>query len=583
MSAHLTSIEFRNYKALKYYSIRLQDMNILVGPNNCGKSTIVSALRVLAAGLRKARSRNPERVRVGNMVQYGYSIDVGQLPISTENVHTDYAEIDSTIVFRLSNGNRLQLTFPQGGGCCLVPELERGMVRSPTTFKAQFPFTVAVVPVLGPLEHDEPLVESATVQRNLQTHLASRHFRNYWYYYPDDFDKFSDLLSRTWPGMEIERPEQADKILQMYCKERRITRELFWSGFGFQIWCQLLTHLSRASQDSLLVVDEPETYLHPDVQRQLLVILRGLGPSVIMATHSTEIMSEADASEIVLVDKLSRSAERLKDVTGIQMALDSVGSVQNVTLTRLAKHRRVVFVEGNDYSILLRFASLLGFNELAAATEMAPLSCGGFSGWTRVRDLAWGIHETLGTKLLIGLVLDRDYYPDQEIERVRSELHRLGFVHVHERKEIENYLLVPKVLERALKAAIRASNTGNSDTAISSLQIEELLEDITEKIKANIVGQYLARRIAVKPRSQDPATANTEALREFENKWVNLGTRLTLVPGKEVLRAVRTDFQKRYGVTLTDGRIAAAFRKEDVAEDMHKLISTLDVFRRQNI
>jgi len=36
-----------------------------------------------------------------------------------------------------------------------------------------------------------------------------------------------------------------------------------WVGFGYQIWCQLLTHLSRAAEDSLVVVDEPEVYLHP--------------------------------------------------------------------------------------------------------------------------------------------------------------------------------------------------------------------------------------------------------------------------------------------------------------------------------
>jgi predicted ATP-dependent endonuclease of OLD family len=81
--------------------------------------------------------------------------------------------------------------------------------------------------------------------------------------------------------MQIEAPERADRMssrLSMFALENRITRELFWSRFGFQIWCQLLTHISRAQGSSLLVVDEPEIYLHPDVRRQLLGILRDAGP-----------------------------------------------------------------------------------------------------------------------------------------------------------------------------------------------------------------------------------------------------------------------------------------------------------------
>ncbi|MGD0947393.1 MAG: AAA family ATPase [Candidatus Binatia bacterium] len=50
-----TSVEFRNFKAFERFSVTLQDMNVLVGPNNSGKSTVIGAFRVLAAALRRAR------------------------------------------------------------------------------------------------------------------------------------------------------------------------------------------------------------------------------------------------------------------------------------------------------------------------------------------------------------------------------------------------------------------------------------------------------------------------------------------------------------------------------------------------
>ena len=46
-----TSVTFRNFKAFRNFSLSLRHMNVLVGPNNAGKSTALAAFRVLAAGL----------------------------------------------------------------------------------------------------------------------------------------------------------------------------------------------------------------------------------------------------------------------------------------------------------------------------------------------------------------------------------------------------------------------------------------------------------------------------------------------------------------------------------------------------
>lgn len=149
--------------------------------------------------------------------------------------------------------------------------------------------------------------------------------------------------------MEIELPRRNGMLtgeIVMFCRENRIPREVYWSGFGFQIWCQLLTHISRCKESTILIVDEPEVYLHPDVQRQLLGILRDSGPDIIIATHSTEIMGEADPSEILIINKQKKVAERLKDIEGVQKALNEVGSIQNITLTQLARNGRILLSKG---------------------------------------------------------------------------------------------------------------------------------------------------------------------------------------------------------------------------------------------
>ena len=67
-SLHITSVRFSHYKAFSSFVIHLQEFNVLVGPNNSGKSTIVGAFRILHEGLRKARAKSPERVQVDDIV-----------------------------------------------------------------------------------------------------------------------------------------------------------------------------------------------------------------------------------------------------------------------------------------------------------------------------------------------------------------------------------------------------------------------------------------------------------------------------------------------------------------------------------
>ena len=83
---HVTSVQFRNFKALGDFSVKIESMNILVGPNNCGKSTILGAFRALDAAIRRARSKSAEIVPGPDGEVFGHRITEESLPISIENV-----------------------------------------------------------------------------------------------------------------------------------------------------------------------------------------------------------------------------------------------------------------------------------------------------------------------------------------------------------------------------------------------------------------------------------------------------------------------------------------------------------------
>ena len=163
-----TSVRFHNFKAFKRYSVSLAAFNILVGPNNSGKSTILAAFRILAEATQKARARKPEPVQGLEGGTLGYHIRLENIPVAAENVFSDYDDSSpSWIRFRLSNGNHLLLYFPERDACILICESAKSAIRSPSKFKAQYPCPIAFVPVLGPVEHNEALYQKKAARQAL--------------------------------------------------------------------------------------------------------------------------------------------------------------------------------------------------------------------------------------------------------------------------------------------------------------------------------------------------------------------------------------------------------------------------------
>lgn len=586
---NVTSLQFRNFKGLRDFSVSLDRMNVLVGPNNAGKSTVIGAFRVLAAALPKPRSYRPELLDTAGGPRQGYSIPIDSLPISTANVHTNYDSLESTIDFRLSNGYRLHVIFPADGGCQLFADSSNGVAAtSPADFKSNFPISLVVVPVLGPLEQDEEVVLEETVRRNLGTHRASRHFRNFWRYYPDQFENFRTLLKQTWPGMDISPPELPSTLeltLSMFYSEDRMDREISWAGFGFQSWCQVLSYVVRTPGSSLFVIDEPEIYLHPDLQRQLVRLLRDCTTDIVLATHSSDIIAEADPGELLIIDRSRKSARRVEGPRGVTRALEAVGSVRNTMLTQVTRTRRMLFLEGDDFRILSAFAKKLRLDRLSLELDFAIFSWGGFPETKSLNQFAKGIEEAVGGRVLFAAMFDRDFRSDAEVSAYRASVAEfIDPLFIPDVKEIENFLLHPPSLDRALAAAVkeRARRKGlQHDEVEPSLTIlRRLTEDERTQCSSQYVGQA-TRYAQVSHSPLDASTITKQVLDRFESEWMDDRYRWRIVPGKDTLSSLNEHCQSEYGVTLTPSRIIAAMTEDEVPRDLARFLRDMDAFRER--
>src|SRR6266446_10465183 len=85
-----TKVMFRNFKSLKDFTIRLRAVNVLVGPNNAGKSTVLDAFRIMMAAHGFASRRLPRVIQINNETIARYEIPASLIPVSLTNIHSDY-------------------------------------------------------------------------------------------------------------------------------------------------------------------------------------------------------------------------------------------------------------------------------------------------------------------------------------------------------------------------------------------------------------------------------------------------------------------------------------------------------------
>jgi len=140
-------------------------------------------------------------------------------------------------------------------------------------------------------------------------------------------------------------------------------RDLMVEGSGFLQWLSVYA-LATDPTLQVLLLDEPDAHLHTTLQQSLYDDLQGFadqtGKQVLIATHSAELLRNADPDVILEVRQGGRGSRYLTENSQKIGLLAGLGSAYSPRLDRLRQSRRLLFVEGSDLSILRELASHAG-------------------------------------------------------------------------------------------------------------------------------------------------------------------------------------------------------------------------------
>jgi hypothetical protein len=576
----LTKLEIRNFRCFDNHAVYFRPKTVIVGQNNAGKSTVIEALRLVGLAQNRYRSINYtdppdwlDSVKVGTR---GIKPSIERFDLSPEGLFYQYREPPGRINANFSNGTRIELFVgPDFQLFATIFRTKTKAIRSRSEATSVYVPSISILPPLGPLVNRERMLTPETIKRGLGTDLSSLHFRNQIHIYEKYYPEFKSLAESTWPHLQVMefrhdgRPP--DDLFSLLIRDEDFAAEVAWMGSGLKMWLQIMWFLASSGDKRVVILDEPDVYMHPDLQRRLIRILYKAKYQTILTTHSVETLSEVDPEDILIINKRRPESKFATSLGAVQEVIDRMGTGHNIQLSRLWTAKRVLLVEGKDIPLLDRFHSILFSEETTPLGSIPSLPIGGWGGWQRAIGSSEMLKNAAGEKIITYCILDRDYHSDEEISaRLKDAANRKIELHIWELKELENYFLVPSVIQRSINTQIEEGRQ-QVDIATVENSMLGIADELRDQTHDAIATYYLDQN-----RAGGLSTANKNARDIIKSYWDTLPGRLKIVSGKQVLARLSKWSQDQYGISLSIGSIARCFRPEEVFPEIANVIGSIE-------
>lgn len=566
----LSELVLENYRCFERSSIPFKQLTIIVGANNAGKSTVVEALRLVSLVVNRLGRLPvhpvPDWLDVAKAYR-GVRPSLEGQPLKFRGVFHQYNDPPARIVAHFDNGCHIEVYLGPEGALHAVCFDEDGRVAStPGQASALQIGRIAILPQIGPLKDDETVLTREYVRKALDSDLASIHFRNQInLLYDSTFSRFKELAETTWQALQIKelrgKGGQPGELLELLVRNHEFVGEISLMGHGLQMWLQTMWFIARALDAKTLILDEPDVYMHADLQRRLIRFLRNKHPQLVIATHSIEIMGEVEPSNVLVVDRGRRKARFASDLASLEGVVNNIGGIHNLQLARLWNAKRCLFVEGKDVALLKRIEDVL-FPDSSDTLEVLPvISVGGWGGWQRVVGSAMLLEKNVGREFITYCIFDRDYHVKAQIEERHDQAKKMRIdLHIWQRKEIENYLLCASAISRLI------CSRSDKRTVPSEGTVQKELDRVTDELRDTVLDAY-AQEYLSRDRSGGVTAANRFAREQIE-EWKNAKSRLSMVSGKEVISRLSDWSKRKYNVSFAADTIASELKRSEIHEEL---------------
>ena len=362
-------IEIENFKRFgDRQRIELDHPAVLIGPNNCGKTSAIQALALWSQAVRTwydVRKASSAKERTATSLN---RLNIVAVPVTrtrffwhntqVRKANTDIPMVLSVGVTYQGQVHTLPMRFRSQGDELVYCTPDESVIGDLELIRHAASLRVELLYPMSGLDMEEPILQpgrvdvllgqgrTADVLRNLCLAVAKSS--------AEDWARVSQLIQRLFNVTLGEPEETARGTIALSYRQPGVKEALDISSAGRGMLQMLLVFAYLYShKGSVLLVDEPDAHLEILRQKQVYVLLRDIasenGSQVVMVTHSEVILDEALDTNLTLL--LEGRADDLAKKQDIRNSLKHFGADHYVK----ARERGYVFyVEGGTDVDMLR-------------------------------------------------------------------------------------------------------------------------------------------------------------------------------------------------------------------------------------
>jgi ABC-type cobalamin/Fe3+-siderophores transport system ATPase subunit len=540
MTQSIQSLHVRRFKGISDAPFDISSITVLIGANNAGKSTLAQLIH-FTIGLLQAvtlanRWSNQESTSISlSPQQLLYSPCSDLYALGHNGRLREENERAIEIDVNLSDGNRIKVTIKKGrNGNIKVTILNTESARSIASLSE--PFTI-YSPGLAGIARHETYMSDGVLLRTIARGDANLVFRNVLLRLSaqdrkDDWDSFIDDLQEIFSKISIRvdfNKETDEYILVTVDSGSGTDIPIELAGTGILQAVQILAYV-HYFHPSVIILDEPDSHLHPNNQRLLCRLLQSVSEEratqVILTTHSRHVV-DALSGQAVFLWVRSGTAERFEQDHDLAVLLD-IGALDIKEMVSHSNSKRCIVLTEDTHKHSLE--KLLWSSNIPEHDTLV-LAYHGCTSPQSLRPLI-DLIQAGNSHATIVVHRDRDYLNDIEAENWQIQIRAL---------KAKPFLTKGVDVESHFLCSQHIAKLNN----ITDTEANEIITQSTLALKDLCIQKYVNGRSDIEKKSGgfgklDHGQLAVEAIKILDTDFEKYRH------SKTILKKVRSLFQEKY-------------------------------------
>ena len=542
MNNRIKSIHVCRFKGISDASFDTSPINVFIGANNSGKSTLAQVIHFSVGLLQSievaSRWGNKNDVTVSlspTQLLYSPCSDLYALGQGGQLHESPNSAIN--VSFVLDNGEKIDLSIRKGRNTNILVNIDN-VLAAKTIANIANPFTI-FSPGLAGIARNEEYISEGVLLRTIARGDANLVFRNILCRLHDKthqvaWSQFMEDLRKLFPNIDIkvEYQSDTDDHIMVFSEVGGTITPIELAGTGVLQAIQILAYV-HYFHPSVIVLDEPDSHLHPNNQRLLCKLLQLVAEErdtqVFLTTHSRHVV-DALGGQATFLWVRNGTIEIMDQDRDLAVLLD-IGALDVKEMLSQSQAKCIVLTE----DALKRGLEILIEASKFPMNETLVLAYYGCTSPHNLRPLLDLIRAS-NPKAKIVVHRDRDYLTDEECEEWSKEIRNKDSEPFLTRGvDIESHYLNPDHLSEL--------------NSIPKNEIEELINEATNITIEISVEKYVNGRTDIEKKAGSFGKLNVGKLAASAKK--NIETNLPRYRhSKTVLKSIRSLFNTKYGRNL---------------------------------